>query len=204
MADKFLDKAYGLSTPEEMRTLYDAWAASYDAEVGENGYATPGRVAKAMARFVDDTAAPILDSGCGTGLSGLALRLAGFTTIDGMDPSPEMLARARDTKVYRELHGFEITDSAPIPQGVYGAITCIGVIGTGAAPASTFDLVMKALPKGGKLGLSLNDHALADTQYEGALNGWLDCGAARLLFKEYGPHLPGQNLNSNVYIIEKA
>ncbi|MCR9115216.1 MAG: methyltransferase type 11, partial [Rhodobacteraceae bacterium] len=40
--------------------------------------------------------------------------------------------------------------------------------------------------------------------YEGAMNQWLDCGAARLIFKEYGPHLPGQNLKSNVYIIEKA
>lgn len=204
MTKKFLDQVYDASTPEETRALYNAWAASYDTEVGDNGYATPGRVAEALFRYSTEPDAPILDFGCGTGLSGLALKLAGFRTIDGMDPSPDMLTGARDKNVYRNLTSFEIAATAPIPQDVYGTITCIGVIGTGAAPASTFDLVMRALPKDGHLGLSLNDHALADAQFEGAMNQWLDCGAARLLFKEYGPHLPGQDLNSNVYIIEKA
>jgi len=204
MTNTFLDKAYGISAPEELRDMYDDWAASYDAEVAENGYATPGRVAKAMAKYADDLTAPILDYGCGTGVSGLALKLAGFSNIDGLDPSTEMLQGAKSKGVYRDLKGFELDDPAPIPQGTYALITCIGVIGTGAAPASTFDLVMRALPKGGKLGLSLNDHALADKSYEGAMNSWLDCGAARLLFKEYGPHLPERDINSNVYIIEKT
>lgn len=204
MAEKFLNKAYGVSTPEETREMYDDWAASYDAEVGENGYVTPGRVAAALYSCAPDTDTPILDFGCGTGLSGLALKLAGFTTIDGMDPSREMLEGARAKGVYRTLTPFDISDKTPIIPGSYQIITCIGVIGTGAAPASTFDLVMNALPKGGLLALSLNDHALADPQYPDALDAWLKPGRAKTLFKEYGPHLPGQNLNSNVYVIEKA
>lgn len=204
MQDSFFDKAYATADPDETRALYDAWAASYDAEIAANGYATPGRVADAMFRFHKSPEAPLLDYGCGTGLSGLALKLAGFTTIDGMDPSHEMLDGARRKAVYRTLTPIDLSDPEPIPASAYGAITCIGVIGTGAAPASTLDLVMHALPKGGLLGFSLNDHALADRQYEGALNGWLDCGAARLLFREHGPHLPGQNIKSTVYIIEKA
>lgn len=83
-------------------------------------------------------------------------------------------------------------------------ITAVGVIGTGAAPPSAFDLVMKALPKGGVLAFSYNDHALASPEYTGKLNEWVDSGAARLRVKEYGPHLPGQNINSNIYILEKA
>ena len=107
-------------------------------------------------------------------------------------------------QAYRTLTQISPTDPAPIPQGSYPAISAIGVIGIGAAPATTFDLLLHALPKGGKLGLSLNDHALADRSYEATMSQWLDCGAARLLFKEYGPHLPGQNIKSNVYIIEKS
>ncbi|QFT92956.1 Methyltransferase domain protein [Roseovarius sp. THAF9] len=204
MSDSFFDKVYEAADPEETRALYDAWAASYDAEIADNGYATPGRVADAMFRFAKSHEAPLLDYGCGTGLSGLALKLAGFSTIDGMDPSQEMLDGARRKAVYRTLTPIDLSDPDPIPAGAYEAITCIGVIGTGAAPASTLDLVMHVLPKGGLLGFSLNDHALADPQYEGALNSWLDRGAANVLFREYGPHLPGQNINSTVYIIEKA
>ena len=91
MAEKFLDRVYDKATPEEARALYDAWAETYEAEISENGYATPGRVAAAMAAHITDSSAPLLDFGCGTGLSGLALQLQGFTTIDGMDPAGDML-----------------------------------------------------------------------------------------------------------------
>ena len=43
---------------------------------------------------------------------------------------------------------------------------------------------MQALPKGGFLALSLNDHAIAERIYESALNQWIDCGAASLLMRD--------------------
>ena len=200
MTDRFLDKVYTARTADETRALYDDWSASYEAEVAENGYATPGRCAEALTKFMSDKNAPVLDFGCGTGLSGLALKLAGFTTIDGVDLSADMLAKAGDKKAYRALR--QIGADSPI-DGAYEAIAAIGVIGAGAAPISTFDLIMNALPKGGKFVLSFNDHALADPMNEGRISDWCDSGAARLLFKEYGPHLPGLGMKSNVYVIEK-
>ncbi len=204
MSEKFLDKAYGLDTNEDASQFYNDWASTYDAEIAENGYATPGRCAKALFAKLPEPQTSVLDYGCGTGLSGLALKLAGFEVIDGIDPSPDMLAQATAKGVYRSLSSLDVTAKTPVPKGAYKAIAAIGVIGPGAAPVSTFDLLMKALDRGGYLVFSYNDHALADPIYEGALNGWLDCGAARLLSNDYGPHLPGQGLNSNVYILQKA
>ena len=54
------------------------------------------------------------------------------------------------------------------------------------------------------LAFSYNDHALADPKHEAAVAEWTDCGAAALIFKEYGDHLPGIDLKSNVYILEKS
>lgn len=203
MGEKFLDKAYDLETPEQTRALYDQWAASYDAEVGENGYATPGRCAAALLKYLPDTTTPILDFGCGTGLSGLALKLAGYSTIDGLDPSPEMLEGARAKGLYRNLTQLDVADESPVPPGSYKAIAAIGVIGVGAAPLSTFDKLMRLLPKGGFMVFSYNDHALADPAFEAKINEWVDCAAARLRCREYGDHLPAQNIKSNVYVIEK-
>ena len=204
MTDKFLDNAYNLETPKETRDLYQDWAATYDEEVAEYGYATPGRVAAALWSVQPDPQTPVLDYGCGTGLSGLALRAAGFKVVDGMDPTPKMLEAAANKDVYRNLIGFEIDDPNPVKQDAYTMITAIGVIGTGAAPPETLDLLMHALPKNGKLAFSFNDHTLADPAFTTRLNDWLDMGAARLLFREHGPHLPRMDLNSDVYVIEKA
>ena len=84
------------------------------------------------------------------------------------------------------------------------AITCIGVIGTGAAPVEVFDLVMDGLATGGLTVLSLNDHALAEPRFEAKLASYMSTGRAKLLFQDYGPHIPGINLNANVYVLEKT
>jgi predicted TPR repeat methyltransferase len=204
MTDGFLNKAYGPRDADDTRKLYDDWAASYEAEVAENGYVTPGRCAAALAQYLKDHKRPILDFGCGTGLSGLALTLAGFETIDGVDLSADMLKVAETKQLYRSLTKIEADAGVPGSPGDYAAIAAIGVIGAGAAPISLLDTLMNGLAPGGFLVFSFTDHALADPAFEGKLNEWLDCGAARLLFREHGPHLPGIDLKSNVYVIEKA
>lgn len=204
MGDKFLDKVYDARGSEATRDLYDAWAASYEAEIGDHGYATPGRCATALAKFMPDKSRPILDFGCGTGLSGLSLKLAGFAVIDGLDLSRRMLEQARSKQVYRNLDTIAPGASLAHRPGEYAAIAAVGVIGAGAAPISTFDLLMRGLGAGGKLVFSLNDHALADKSNEARLSEWVDCGEARLLFREHGPHLPGINLKANVYVVEKT
>ena len=201
MTDNFLDKVYAARGEDETREIYDAWAESYEAEVAKNGYVTPGRCADALAKFTDDKTAPVLDFGCGTGLSGLALKLAGFRTIDGVDLSAEMMAKARDKNVYRTVT--QVSGDAALTKGAYPSIAAIGVIGSGAAPISVLDTLMHALDRGGRLVFSFNDHTLEDPIHEARINEWTDCGAARLLFRERGDHLPGLGMKSNVYILEK-
>ncbi len=203
MTEKYLDTVYNLNSSDQKQRLYQEWASSYDEEVCESGYATPDRVARALKSKLTTLECSVLDYGCGTGLSGLALKNAGFMTIDGMDPSPEMLAQAEAKGAYRNLSLLDLAASSPIEAGIYDAITCIGVIGVGAAPPETFDLVMHALDKGGILAFSYNDLTLKDHRYMNKLCEWVDCGAATLVFRENGPHLPKRNMKSDVYIVVK-
>ena len=76
----------------EVKDFYAEWASTYDSElVDGKGYALPDRCAAAFVHHVQEKAAPIIDLGCGTALLGSRLATAGFTTIDGVDYSPEML-----------------------------------------------------------------------------------------------------------------
>lgn len=204
MGKGFLDKVYSARDAEGTRRLYDAWAETYEAEISENGYATPGRCAAALVAHMTELSAPVLDFGCGTGLSGLALKLAGLTTIDGVDLSADMLKRAEAKGIYRALRQVEAGAPLDHAPGTYAAIAAIGVIGAGAAPVSVFDLLMEGLAPGGLVVLSFNDHALEDPANEGKLDDWTGSGRAILRAREYGPHLPGIGLNSNVYVLEKT
>ncbi|MFY0691522.1 MAG: methyltransferase domain-containing protein [Paracoccaceae bacterium] len=204
MADKkFLDQAYDVSGPDETIGLYNDWSASYDAEVAENGYITPSRIAAALARVTEDRSAPVLDYGCGTGLSGLALRAAGFSTLDGADPSPEMLKLAAEKSAYRTLTLLDLQAGPPFTTGQYPTIAAIGVIGAGAAPVEVFDLLMGLLAPGGRLALSLNDHALDVPAFPDRITTARERGVADVLVEEYGDHLPGIGLKSMIYILEK-
>ena len=202
--DKFLDKAYGLDSEHQTRAHYDEWSASYDDEINRNGYATPARIAAALATVCDDLAAPMLDFGCGTGLSGLALSLRGFLTIEGIDLSPDMLAQARDRGCYRDLHLIDPDAPLDLAAGGYKNIVACGAIGVGAAPLSVFDTLMQGLPTGGHFAFSFNDHTIEDPIYEAKLDSYLRAKSAKLLHREHGDHLPGINLDCVVYVIEKT
>jgi len=203
MTDTFLDKAYDTTGTEATRALYTDWAKSYDAEVSSNGYATPKRCADALKSVTEDFTSPILDFGCGTGLSGLALSLAGFQTIDGMDLTQEMLDQAAKKQLYRQLSLSDPDADLPVKPGDYTAIAAIGVIGAGAAPVEVFDMIIKSLAPQSKFVFSFNDHTLEDPVFEGRVNAATATGHAKLIFQEYGDHLPGLNMKSKVYILEK-
>ena len=197
----FFDRAHRPNTLQGARALYDEWSETYEAENAELGYVTPRRVAEALATALPDRTAPVLDFGCGTGLSGLALREAGFETVDGCDVSDAMLARAREKGVYRDLRRVE--PEAPlggVARGDYAAIVACAVFA--AAPWSAFDAILEALGPDGVFAYSLNDHALADPEAQRALERWAP-ERATLLFREHGEHVPGIGLGASVIVLRR-
>ena len=204
MTGKFFDEVYGVETAEETRALYDKFSGSYDDEVAEQGYATPARIATALSAQTRDHALPVLDFGCGTGLAGLALTEAGFQTLDGLDLSREMLEGAVARDVYRALAQIDPDVDLRGTAENYAAVVACGVIGSGAAPLTTFDTILYAMAPGALFAFSFNDHTLEDPAFEERVDLAISDGEARLLSREYGPHLPGLDLGAIVYVIEKA
>jgi predicted TPR repeat methyltransferase len=202
--EEFLSKAYGLEGAEATQGFYAGWAETYEEEVRCNGYATPARCAAALISAGADKTAPLLDLGCGTGLSGEAFREAGFSIIDGTDFSEPMLAFAgRKPGLYRKLTLGDLNNPIPAEPGEYANIAAVGVFSPGHAPAATIDKVLALLPKGGCFVFSLNDHAMQDRSYQGRVCELVDTGWAELLHKEYGPHLPGIGMKSTIYVIRR-
>ena len=203
MTKKMLGGAYELDGAQETIGFYKEWSKTYDEEINLNGYVTPERCAEALASFMNDKTAPVLDLGCGTGISGQALKAAGFSCVDGSDLTAEMIELAKEKNVYRNTIHTTLEDPFPFEVGQYSAISAVGVLNPGHAPAETLDEIMQLLEPDGLFVFSLNDHAMEDRSYEARLNEHVDCGSATLLFRDYGPHLPGVGLMANVYVLKK-
>jgi len=75
MSDKHMKPDLWTERPvNETLDVYADWAESYDADVTERGYVTPARIAEALMPLLADDDRPVLDYGCGTGLSGRGWR----------------------------------------------------------------------------------------------------------------------------------
>ncbi len=100
MTGTYLDKVYSANSTD-LRPFYAQWAQSYEG----NDYVTLLRIAAALARHVKDLSIPILNYGCGTGISGQAFQEAEFLTIDVVDISGEMVDVAAQKKGLSTLGG---------------------------------------------------------------------------------------------------
>ena len=199
---KYFPRAYGIKTQTDINTLYDDWASSYDDEVKENGYVSPMRTAMALKGFVAKDA-KILDFGCGTGLAGKALRACGFENIYGSELNPNMLALAKQSNIYKNTIQTTLETPFPDPVGTYDAITAVGVISSGAGPATLLHTAIERLNSGGLIAFSYNDAALNDESYPRAIEDAIENGTAEKLFEEYGDHLPKKDVGSMIYVLKR-
>ncbi|TML20905.1 MAG: MFS transporter [Actinobacteria bacterium] len=146
-----LDRLYGAPNLDDLREEYDRIASVYDeALVDGMGYRSPQAVAE-VARKILPPDALLLDAGAGTGLLGVALAEAGFTQLDGMDMSREMLAHAARTHVYRDLREGRLGERLDYETGTYDGVASAGVLTTGHAPARCLDEFVRVTRPGGHL-----------------------------------------------------
>lgn len=141
----------GSTNSTEVRDYYDRWAETYDDALHEWGYEAPRGVAQRMAKRLTPHESVILDAGCGTGLSGLALQNAGFQHIDGMDLSPKSLEKAATTGAYRTVIEHNLAERFPFSDGTYDGVQCVGVLTYLPNPESVFREFARVTRKGGTI-----------------------------------------------------
>jgi predicted TPR repeat methyltransferase len=93
-----------------VRATFDGFAAQFDHRLVDTlDYRVPEAIAAALpgVRAFAPASADVLDLGCGTGLSGFALR-AIARTLTGVDIAPKMLEQARARACYDVLEEAEI------------------------------------------------------------------------------------------------
>ena len=198
----FFSSAYKISKQEDIDRLYTDWAETYDDELRLMGYRSPIRCASALAKFVP-LETPVLDFGCGTGLSGQALKKVGFQNIFGTEINSSMRQIAKKKAIYQDFYHTDISNPFPKSEQFYG-ICAVGVISSGGGPPSLLRQSLKCLKKNGFICFSYNDHTLKSQSYMDALREVTELGEFEEVFSEYGDHLRAKSLRSRIYVYRKT
>jgi predicted TPR repeat methyltransferase len=99
------------ASDECIRQLYSRFAEFYEENMYDDlDYRAPSLLAAAIHNTIcEKDSLDVLDMGCGTGLIAKYLRPIS-RHLTGIDLSPEMIDRARETKLYDSLENSEITN----------------------------------------------------------------------------------------------
>ena len=128
-----LKAAYSVRSPDDNRELYAQWAATYEQFLDDNRYIYARQVAEIFAQRSSAEGEPVLDAGCGTGRVGWELSRLGISPVDGIDISPEMLAKAGTmtgpdgAPSYRHLMEADLTGSIDLGTDSYSGLVSSGV-----------------------------------------------------------------------------
>ena len=148
-ANAALEQVYSAESPAMLATRYADWAATYDAETAALGYLLPFLITAWVARYVPRGEGPLLDVGCGTGLSGPSLQALGYDDVAGLDLSDEMLKIAGSRGAYADLRQATLGQTLPWPDRHFRAFFSTGVFTIAHAPAAgLYDLVRITRPGG--------------------------------------------------------
>lgn len=145
--------------------LFDEYAMRFDRHLTRSlAYRGPALLADAVRRAAstrlrDPAFGEVLDLGCGTGLSGEAVRPVARTLL-GIDLSPAMVRKAQAKRIYDELHvGDLVAWLAGRPDASADlAISCDVAVYMGDLAPLTRE-VARVLAPGGLFALTVQSHA---------------------------------------------
>jgi predicted TPR repeat methyltransferase len=170
-ANAALDAVYSARDPREVSAAYAAWAATYDRETAELGYLLPFLIPAWVVRYVEPGDGPLLDAGCGTGLSGPQLKALGYDDIAGLDLSEEMLGIAAGRDSYAELKQATLGERLPWPDGHFRAFFSTGVFTMGHAPAAGLRDLVRITKKGGHAIFTVRDQVFDSGGFQAVFDG---------------------------------
>ena len=149
---------YKLTTSEELLKYYQDWTKKnkYNQDMVNWKYTAPQETVLVLKKYALNNKYKILDAGCGTGLVGIELKKCGYSNIDGVDFSQNMLDLIPQG-IYKKIEKVDLNKPLKFKPNMYDVVMCVGTFTYGHVKPQALDELIRITKNGGLICFTINE-----------------------------------------------
>ena len=149
---------YKLKTPEELLKYYQDWTNNnkYNKDMVDWNYTAPQETVSVLKKYALKKNSKILDAGCGTGLVGIELKKYGYSNIDGVDFSQNMLNLVPQG-IYKKIEKVDLNKLLKFKNNTYDVVMCVGTFTYGHVMPKALDELIRITKNKGLICFTINE-----------------------------------------------
>ena len=154
---------------------YQDWTDNnkYNKDMVEWNYTAPKETVAVVKKYASNKNFKILDAGCGTGLVGVELKKFGYSHIDGVDFSQDMLDLVPQD-IYRNLQKVDLNADLKFRDNTYDVIICVGTFTYGHVKAHALDEFIRITKDKGLICFTINEGIYKEYGFDKKIKGLSD------------------------------
>jgi len=119
-------------------------------------YTAPQETVLVLKKYALNNKYKILDAGCGTGLVGIELKKCGYSNIDGVDFSQNMLDLIPQG-IYKKIEKVDLNKPLKFKTNMYDVVMCVGTFTYGHVKPQALDELIRITKNGGLICFTINE-----------------------------------------------
>ena len=149
---------YKLTTSEELLKYYQDWTKKnkYNQDMINWKYTAPQETVLVLKKYALNNKCKILDAGCGTGLVVIELKKCGYSDIDGVDFSQNMLDLIPQG-IYKKIEKVDLNKPLKFKPNMYDVVMCVGTFTYGHVKPQALDELIRITKNGGLICFTINE-----------------------------------------------
>ena len=149
---------YQLNTSDEVLNYYKNWTSKdkFNKDMVDWNYTAPINAVSLIKKCALKKDIQILDAGCGSGLVGIEMQKNGYTNIDGVDLSQDMI-NLIPKGVYKNLEVANLNKPLKCENHKYDVVMCVGTFTYGHVKPQALDEMIRITKNKGLICFSVNE-----------------------------------------------
>jgi len=149
---------YKITKSGELLKYYQDWTKKnkYNQDMVDLNYVAPKESVSLLKKYALNHENKILDAGCGTGLVGIELKKNGYTNIDGIDFSQNMLDQI-PKGIYKKIKKIDLNKPLSFRTNLFDVVMCVGTFTFGHVKPKALDELIRITSNKGLICFSINE-----------------------------------------------